>query len=290
MSSISLAHGFSRHTKIASLSDLAFRIWVAGIERADEQLTDGLLKKADLDLLPKMPTTKRARDAVVAELVAAKLWIVVEEGASWQIHDFLEWQDSSAVARRKREEARERMRRLRLNGSQIVRENKNEMFEERSREQNDEAEEMFARTNGERSRNVLAAARAPALSLISSGSLSSPDLPALSASSEGPDPLGARGGKPRKTAPAKWRVVPSDWQPTDEHREIAAARGVDFDLELAKFRDHEFAQPKSNASAAFRNWLRGARSTLRPGMVRGAVAPRQPDSGYQAADYAEEVT
>jgi hypothetical protein len=288
MSSINLAHGFSRHTKIVGLSDLAFRIWVAGIERADEQLTDGLLKKADLDLLPKMPTNKRAREAVIAELVAANLWVV--EGDAWLIHDFLEWQDSSAVARRKREEARERMRRLRLNGSQIVRANKTELFEERSREQSGQAEEMFARTNGERSRNVLALPPAPALSLISGSGSLSPDSSALSASSEGPDPLGARGGKPRKAGSAKWRVVPEDWQPTDEHREIAAARGVDFDLELAKFRDHEFKDPKSNANAAFRNWLRGARVTLRPGMVRSAVAPRQPDSGYQAAEYAEEIT
>ncbi len=288
MSSISLAHGFSRHTKIVGLSDLAFRIWVSGIERAHEQLTDGLLRNLDLDLLPRMPTAKRARAAVITELVEAKLWAKVSDDA-WQIHDFLEWQDSSAVARRKREEAKERMRRLRLNGSQIVRANTTGMFDERSREQNEQQEEMFARTNGERSRNVLALPPAPALSLISgSGSFSSPDLPALSASSDGSEPSPAR-GKSRKSGPAKWRIVPAEWQPTDDHREIATARGVDFELELAKFRDHEFKDPKSNANATFRNWLRGARPSLRPGTARGVPAPRQPDSGYQSHKHAEEL-
>lgn len=272
MSTISLAHGFSRHAKIVSLSDLAFRIWVAAIERADEQLTDGLLRAVDLALLPRMPTNKRARDAVVNELVAAKLWAVVAEG--WQIHDFLEWQDSSAIARKKRDEARERMRRLRLAGSQIVRANVTRTEHEQFDEQTANVPSTFA----ERSQNVHAAALAPALSLISSGSLSSPDSSALSASSEGPDPLGAHESAPKKVVAKKWKVVPAEWQPNDEHRQIAATRGVDFELELAKFRDHQFRDPKTNADATFRNWLRGARPTLKPGFVRRG-GPPQPDHG-----------
>jgi len=288
MSSISLAHGFSRHTKIVGLSDLSFRIWVAGIERADEQLTDGLLRSVDLDLLPKMPTTKRAREAVIAELVAAKLWVVVENG--WQIHDFLEWQDSSSEARRRRDAARERMRRSRLSGSHIVRANETRTESEQFTEQFDEQTENVRGTFADCSENVLGGAPTHALSLISSGSDLSPDSSALSASSEGPDPLGARVAKPKKSGSKRWRTVPADWQPTDEHREIAAARGVDFELELAKFRDYEFNVPKSNATATFRNWLRSARPTVTPYAAHRVPAPRQPDSGYQPHKHAEELT
>jgi len=56
----------------------------------------------------------------------------------------------------------------------------------------------------------------------------------------------------------RWRRVPEGWAPNDAHRAIAASRGVDFDKELAAFRDHEFAAPKLDADAAFRNWLRRA--------------------------------
>lgn len=289
MSHIRLAFGFSRHAKISELSDLGFRIWVAGIERASEQLTDGLLKASDLDLLPRMPVKKTARQSVVDELVAAKLWLPVE-GGGWRIHDFLEWQDSSSEARKKKEAAKERMRRLRLNGSQIVRANNSDYESncdgERSREQNDDS----GNCSPERSPNVRDLAPAPALSLISSGSLSSPGRPTLSASSEGSDSLSAREAKSKKPRSAKWKFVPADWQPSDEHREIAASRGVDFDLELAKFRDYEFAVPKSNAVATFRNWLRTARPTLRPGLPRGVAPYRQPDSGYSPSAHAKEVT
>ncbi|GMV19127.1 MAG: hypothetical protein AMXMBFR56_73510 [Polyangiaceae bacterium] len=53
--------------------------------------------------------------------------------------------------------------------------------------------------------------------------------------------------------------MPSDWHPNLEHARIATALGVDFELELAKFRDHYFRDPRSDADATFRNWLRNAR-------------------------------
>jgi hypothetical protein len=67
---------------------------------------------------------------------------------------------------------------------------------------------------------------------------------------------------PKTPKPAKaksWRKVPTDWQPNDTHREIAKAEGRNFDRELAMFKDHEFAKPRSDADAAFRNWLRDER-------------------------------
>jgi hypothetical protein len=55
------------------------------------------------------------------------------------------------------------------------------------------------------------------------------------------------------------RRCPPDWEPSEQHREIAAEEGVDFDRELAKMRDHEFANPRKDWDATFRNWLRSSR-------------------------------
>lgn len=57
----------------------------------------------------------------------------------------------------------------------------------------------------------------------------------------------------------RWRRVPENWAPNEAHRALAASRNVTLELEVAKFRDHEFASAKSDADATFRNWLRQAR-------------------------------
>jgi len=59
------------------------------------------------------------------------------------------------------------------------------------------------------------------------------------------------------------RRVPSGFTPDEQHRAIAADRKVDLEQELAAFCDHEFAAPRSDWPAAFRNWLRRARAPLR---------------------------
>jgi len=53
--------------------------------------------------------------------------------------------------------------------------------------------------------------------------------------------------------------VPASWQPNDEHRALALEHGKNFDLELAKYRDHTFGSARSDADATFRNWLRNER-------------------------------
>jgi hypothetical protein len=67
-----------------------------------------------------------------------------------------------------------------------------------------------------------------------------------------------------------WRRVPAGWEPGDQHRAIAAECCVPFELELAKFRDHEFSAPKRDPDATFRNWLRSAR---RPAPYSAAPLP-----------------
>jgi hypothetical protein len=56
----------------------------------------------------------------------------------------------------------------------------------------------------------------------------------------------------------RWTRVPADWQPTAEHRGLAFQLGVPFDEELAKFRDHEFRNPKTDPDACFRTWLKNS--------------------------------
>jgi hypothetical protein len=101
----------------------------------------------------------------------------------------------------------------------------------------------------------------PPLSLISgSGSSSgiSPDSSALSSDSE-PVSKPARG--------RRWRRVPADWAPDAGHFELAKSLGVSLESQLVLFRDHEFKDPKSDADAAFRTWLRRA-AQYRPPVTR----------------------
>lgn len=89
--------------------------------------------------------------------------------------------------------------------------------------------------------------------LSPSGSGSSPEnSPSLSASSE-PDSKRAR-----RTKRASWRRVPDDWQPNETHRAMARDNRLNLERELEQFRDWEFKDPKTDADAAFRRWLRTA--------------------------------
>lgn len=134
MSHTRFALGFPRNRKVARLSDAAFRLWVSAMDLAREQLLDGALIEADLDLVPRCPSGK-ARTSLVDELVSVGLWERTETG--WQIHDYLDWQDSAAKVKQKQAAARERMRAVRENsesGSRSVRANTERTAERTSRE------------------------------------------------------------------------------------------------------------------------------------------------------------
>lgn len=81
--------------------------------------------------------------------------------------------------------------------------------------------------------------------------------------------------------PKQWRRVPADFVPTADAVTLATTLGVNLAAELEKFRDHEYAKPKTDVDAAFRTWLRNAaqwNSPARPANgqqrpVRGAMAP-----------------
>lgn len=55
--------------------------------------------------------------------------------------------------------------------------------------------------------------------------------------------------------------IPDDWTPTPEHRQLAAERGVDLELEIAKVRDWSKGgnNRRLDWDAVVRNWLRNAR-------------------------------
>jgi hypothetical protein len=55
-----------------------------------------------------------------------------------------------------------------------------------------------------------------------------------------------------------WRFVPDSWQPNDHHQQLAVDVGVNLAEQVALFRDHEFAKPKTDADRAFSRWLRTA--------------------------------
>ena len=53
----------------------------------------------------------------------------------------------------------------------------------------------------------------------------------------------------------------NDWNPTDDHKKLAQQLGVDWQHEVAAFRDHALATGRTlkNWDAGFRNWLRQAK-------------------------------
>jgi hypothetical protein len=93
---------------------------------------------------------------------------------------------------------------------------------------------------------------------------------------EAPPSKAAKNKAATPKAPA-WRRVPPTWIPNEQHRQIASDRCVPFELELAKFRDHEFGSPKRDPDATFRNWLRSAR----PGPTPHSAAPLPPVNGHK---------
>lgn len=93
-----------RHPKIAALTDKAFRWWVKGLCYASEFLTDGVLHPIFWKTVPKQSR---------AELAGQTLWDWVDP--NFQIHDYLEHQQSRESVEAERR--RQRDRRLSTRGT-----------------------------------------------------------------------------------------------------------------------------------------------------------------------------
>lgn len=247
--------GFPRHRKVHPLSDAAFRLWVTAVDYAREQRTDGYIGPADLDALPRCPPGSKKRDALVKELTDRGLWEPAETGG-WFIHDFLDWQDSAEQVAKARNSARERMRTVRANrslGSDDVRAN----TDERSREV----------PNGPSS-----------LSLDSGSSSPDPNQPKDLTGSARESEAGKK--KPDKR---RWRRFPQDFKLEQRHFEYAKQHGVaDLRDLFQDLLDHEFKDPKSDAEATLRTWIR------RQKRFGGGAAELQPTLSKTPADLERE--
>lgn len=104
--------GYWRHPKIRSLSLEAIALDVVAISYAtDQRSIDGRISRADLATIAALhPLAAPRISAAVEELVAGRRWHV--DGDGWRIHDFGEYQRSSAVREARRKNA-ERNRRYR---------------------------------------------------------------------------------------------------------------------------------------------------------------------------------
>lgn len=98
--------GFADHPKVRGLSDGAFRLHVAGIVYCSRYLTDGVVLA---DNIPDL--VRRYRPAALSELVDKGLWREQVAGVAYEIHDYLEWNDSRAVIESRRQAKAERQAR-----------------------------------------------------------------------------------------------------------------------------------------------------------------------------------
>lgn len=98
------------HPKIVGIFDWRdpLHVWFWGLSYCQAHLTDGLIVSA---AVPKMALK------AASELVTRNLWAVIPDG--WQVHDYLDWNDSRELVTKKRTEAKDRMRSYRER-SQIV--------------------------------------------------------------------------------------------------------------------------------------------------------------------------
>ena len=81
----------------------------------------------------------------------------------------------------------------------------------------------------------------------------SPTVPVPSRPDPSPSPT-------EREAPKRARALPDDWTPSEDHRALAAQRGVDCDLEASKMRDWATDKGATGKDwdARFRNWLHRA--------------------------------
>jgi hypothetical protein len=92
--------GFWSHPKTATLSDGAVTLWVRDGSYCCQHLTDGFVGHGSLRLLGELPAAQ--------ELVEAGLWKPTDGG--WTFHDWHEYQETSDVVKKRRDQARERQR------------------------------------------------------------------------------------------------------------------------------------------------------------------------------------
>lgn len=290
--------GFTHHRKVRRLSDAAFRLWVTAIDHANEDGSDGAILRVDIDCYPHAPKTAEERDATIKELVDCGLWIPTETG--WEVHDFLQWQESAAERKRRK-----------TNNPDLPLRPANVQPEPAGRSsQLDNGWPKASQLGGVA--RASGASRTPAgrfqpRQLAGPADSSQPpagsqpggaacfpphplsDLPESGSKEEresGSSELPESKGSGRAKAARRTRL-PDDWAPNDEHRTRASQLGLKLDAELEKFRAHAVATGRvmANWNATFTTWLLNAERWA----PRGSQAPVQGAFGSRPQQSAQEL-
>lgn len=101
-------------SKLLALSDAAWRMWGMGLIYCQKNLTDGFIPAGAIHLWGvRAKRLHLVADELCAPQVPGKaaLWEKVEGG--YQVHDYLQWNDSKEEILKMRGEAKERIRRFR---------------------------------------------------------------------------------------------------------------------------------------------------------------------------------
>ena len=104
---VKIDDGFYMHPKVVGLSPAAIGLHVCGLCYAADNLTDGHIPKAAISRL----TSSGSPGRMIAELEDAGMWI--DEGKTWRIHDYLDFQPSREKVLAERDLAAERQRKAR---------------------------------------------------------------------------------------------------------------------------------------------------------------------------------
>lgn len=221
--------GFWSHPKTATLSDAAVTLWIRAGSYCCQHLTDGFVKQAQLRLLG---------DATAAqELVDAGLWHIVPDG--WQFHDWDEYQETSEVVKRRRDDARERQRR-----SREAREEQRRKSQQESQRDNDVTDAVT--------------------DSVSDGVSSQPPTrPDPTRPDVATDVATSRLAKPKRAKP-KTRVRDDFMPPTRVvdgiREEVAGITDEQLRYQHRKFIDHfkKTGATMADWDACWRNWMRTA--------------------------------
>ena len=98
--------GFADHPKVRGLTDAAFRLHTAGIVYCSRYLTDGVVMA---DNIPDL--VRRYKPASLAELVTKGLWLIQIPDFTYEIHDYLQWNDPRTAIEARRQAKADRQTR-----------------------------------------------------------------------------------------------------------------------------------------------------------------------------------
>lgn len=248
--------GFWSHPKTATLSDAAVTLWVRGGSYCCQHLTDGFVKQAALRLLGVMEA--------VGELVDVELWHIVDGG--WVYHDWDEYQETSVVVKKRRDDARERQR--------------------KSRETRDEQRRQ-SQGSSQRDNDVTDVVTDTVSNGVSSSPPTRPDptRPVVSTDVDTTPVPRKRGTRSKPKTHVADDFLPQAKTIESIRAEFPHATNDDLEYQNRKFRDHwaKVGTPMADWDATWRNWIRTANERGELGH-RGAPVLRAVNGTASAVD------